>query len=316
MREFWPEAELHVLVREEAVAVLENIPWIHKVWGISKKLTPSKIKSLWQTLATLRQLRFERSVDFEGNDRGAFLSLLIGAKVRLGSHAQRGFAGRRYCYTQRVDKAPNGIHEVYRDLQTLTAWNIPHPGSLEAEVRPTPELAAFAATILPTKKAVLAHLSTSQPKKEWPVAFWAELASRANRAGIPLVFSSGVSAREQGLLAELKHRAPEAITLQASPNLSTFIAVIHRAKVFVSGDTGPLHLAAGLKIPCIGIFGPSEIKQWLPMSRICTGISGTNCTCSGNLRVCESPQPCIQGVTVDALWGKILDLYERAPHSQ
>ncbi len=312
----WPSAKLHVLVREEAVPVLENIPWITKVWGIPKNLNLLKFRSLWKTLFELRRHRFERSVDFEGNDRGAVLSLLIGAKERLGSMASRGFAGRRHCYTDKIQKAPNGTHEVYRDLHTLEAWNVLPPPSLDAEVRPDPRLAGFAESLLPVRGAVLAHLSTSQQKKEWPIKFWAEIAHRAARARIPLFFSSGISPREQSLLAELKERAPDASLLSQCPNLASFIAVIHRAGVFVSGDTGPLHLAAGLGVPSIGIFGPSDINQWLPMVASCTGLSGSKCTCSGHAQVCGRQLPCIQGVTVDALWEQIGKLYARSSDSR
>ena len=53
----------------------------------------------WPVLRALRQERFERSVDFGGNDRGAIVSLLCGARQRLGPLWPGGFLGRRFCYT-------------------------------------------------------------------------------------------------------------------------------------------------------------------------------------------------------------------------
>ena len=313
IHEAWPDRELHVLVREEAVPVLENIPWIRRVWGIPKRLRIGKGGGLGQRLLELRRMRFDLSVDFEGNDRGAILSRLIGARVRLGSLAPKGFWGRRHCYTQTVEKASNGKHEVYRDLHTLGAWAIPHPSSLVGEVYPSPQWGGYAQSVLPEPGAVVAHLSTSQPKKEWPVDCWAELARRSLRTGLRLVFSSGVSPRERELLAELQRTVPEAVVLPASPSLAAFIAVLSRAGVFVSGDTGPLHLAAGMGVATIGIFGPSDMGQWLPIAKRCEGLLGGPCACSGHARVCESALPCIRGVSVDAVWRRIVDLYERVP---
>lgn len=312
LRAQWPAAELHVLVREEAVPVLQNLPWIQGVWGIARSLKGPRLKAAWDTLQRLRRMRFDRSIDFEGNDRGALLSLVIGARERLGSIAPRGFFGRRYCYNQWVEKAPNGIHEILRDLHTLTVWNVPAPASLEHETRADPALAAQAALIFPEKRPVLAHLSTSQEKKEWPVTHWVELAGRARKQGIPLVFSSGVGAREKELLRELRRRCPEARTLEAVPTLTSFIAVIERAAVFISGDTGPLHLAAGLKVPVVGIFGPSNMEQWLPFGPRCIGLKGPPCVCDGHARRCEQQQSCMASVSVDRVWQQLLALYDAA----
>ncbi len=312
IREKWPTAELYVLVRAEAVAVLQNLPWIQGVWGFPRALKGHQLRMAANTIRNLRRLRFERSIDFEGNDRGAFLSLLVGAGERLGSIAGRGFFGRKYCYNQTIEKAPNGIQEVLRDLHTLTAWDVPAPSSLEHECRPDPNLKALAAQLLPENRAVLAHLSTSQEKKEWPVAHWVELDRLAQERGIPLVFSSGIGAREQALLAELKRQAPGARIIPPTPTLAAFIAVINRASLFISGDTGPLHLAAGLHVPVLCIFGPSNMDQWLPIGPTCAGLKGTPCSCPGNATQCTQPLSCIASVSVDAVWQRLLSLYARA----
>ena len=312
IHEHWPEAELHVLVRQEAVPVLENIPWINRVWGVPKRLGNGALKHTWNTVRTLRRLQFERSVDFEGNDRGAFLSFLVGAKIRLGSLAGGGFMGRRFCYSMVCDKAPNGIHEVHRDIHTLKGWIVPPPSSFEPEVCASPELAGVAGFLLPQKGAVVAHLSTSQPKKEWPVDCWAQIAIRAAQKGIPLFFSSGVSTRERELLERLSALFPKASLLPQTPDLRTFIAVIARSSVFISGDTGPLHLAAGLGIKTIGIFGPSDIEQWLPLSENCSGLTGSHCACSGHAQCCESSAPCIRGVSVEDVWKKVCQCYDES----
>ena len=56
---------------------------------------------------------------------------------------------------------------------------------------------------------------------------------------------------------ELKKLAPAAPVLPPVPELALFLALLKRAGVFISGDTGPLHFAAGLGVPTIALFGPS-----------------------------------------------------------
>ena len=309
IREYWPEASLHALVREEAAPVLEHLPWIDRVWTVPRKMGWGGFGKVWRTLRSLRAERFDRSVDFEGNDRGAIMSRLVGAKDRLGSLAGFGFAGRHRCYTQWVEKAPNGLHEVFRDLHTLSPWKVPSPSSLIQEVHAGAEFQPEAARIVPRHGGVLAHISTSQSKKEWPVERWGELGKLAQAGGVPLYFSSGVSPREQRLLESLAGCFPEARILAPASSLGAFIALITRFGVFVSGDTGPLHLAAGLGLPTIGIFGPSDAGQWLPIGKSCEAVLGSVCGCSGHWTECQSSAPCISGVSVQNIWEKVVNLY-------
>ena len=66
--------------------------------------------------------------------------------------------------------------------------------------------------------------------------------------------------REQLLMAELKKLAPDAVILPPIPELPLFLAVLAARGVFISGDTGPLHFAAGLGVPTISLFGPTLLR--------------------------------------------------------
>jgi len=120
LREHWPEAEIHVLVEESAVPILQHLPWIQKVWGLPRKRGSSLIKSTLPLISQLRREWYDRSVDFVGYDRGAIISAIIAAKIRLGLHAPKGFFGRRLCYSQTaVEKTTNLVR---CDLHTIEPW--------------------------------------------------------------------------------------------------------------------------------------------------------------------------------------------------
>ena len=73
----------------------------------------------------------------------------------------------------------------------------------------------------------------------------------AAAAGMEMIFGTGVGAREESLLREFKRLAPTAPVLELISELGLYLAVLARAKIFVSGDTGPLHFAAGLGVPTL-----------------------------------------------------------------
>jgi ADP-heptose:LPS heptosyltransferase len=244
-------------------------------------------------------------VDFAGNDRGAILSFLIGARQRLGWAQRGGFLGRQFCYNQRVVPEAKIQHESARLAHLLSAWDIA-PSSLAAEIRADPALAVTAEKMLPPGK-IICHLASSQSKKEWPLPHWAAVHQMAVAAGIDLIFSTGIGAREEALLKDFKRLAPGAPVLEPVFDLALYLAVLRRAKAFVSGDTGPLHFAAGLGVPTLALFGPSSPGQWAPAGPLHCFLTGTSCTC-GNVGVCESPNPCLAAITPEQVFAELKNL--------
>src|SRR5580698_2651156 len=102
IREHFPQCELHALVPGEIAPILEHLPWLNRIWAMPRRRGSANLSQTLPMIGALRRERFDRSVDFVSNDRGAIASLLIGAKERLGWVESGGFWGRRFCYTRRV----------------------------------------------------------------------------------------------------------------------------------------------------------------------------------------------------------------------
>ncbi|HUA39882.1 MAG TPA: glycosyltransferase family 9 protein [Candidatus Sulfopaludibacter sp.] len=301
LRGNFPNSELHLLVPEEVAPLFQHLPYFGRVWAMPRRRGRARPSQTWPVIRALRREHFDRSVDFASNDRGAIISRFIGARRRLGWDEHGGFWGRKFCYTDRVPQAAGPMHESARLAQLLSGWQIPPPPSLEPEIRSDPALADAAKKILPAKAAVICHVASSQPKKEWPLTHWARLHHLAVAIGFQLVFTTALGQREQALMAELKKLAPDAAILPAIPDLPLFLAVLARAGVFISGDTGPLHFAAGLGVPTISLFGPSSPAQWAPIGARHQIITGSPCACDGNLSVCGYAHHCLAAISPEQL---------------
>jgi ADP-heptose:LPS heptosyltransferase len=212
--------------------------------------------------------------------------------------------GRRLCYTKTIAPADLNQHEVRRNLHLLSAWGVPPPSSLALEIHPDPALQSIAEKFLP-EPAIICHLGTGQPKKEWPLRHWAELFQKASAAGLKLVFSTGPGGREQALLAEFRTLAPAAPVLAAVPNLAVFLAILSRAQLFISGDTGPLHFAAGLGVPTISLFGATSATLWAPLGERHQVLQGSRCSCDGHTGVCLAAQHCLAAISPDTVLNRI-----------
>ncbi|MBC2594857.1 glycosyltransferase family 9 protein [Ruficoccus amylovorans] len=307
LRRHWPEAELHVLVASEAAPFLQGLDWIDRVWSLPRTRGKIRLGDSWPTLRELRRLKFDRSVDFVGNDRGAIVSRLIGAKERLGVLAPKGFAGRKLCYTTVVDEMDQTRHEVVRDAWVLSGWDVPYRED-ETTIRLAPPPESAEANALVPAGTILCHLSTSQPRKEWPAANWAELDRRLRAAGHATAFTSGPSEREQELLKALAAVAPQAVILPRFGSLGAFAAAVARARIFVSPDTAPLHLAAGLGVPTLGLFGPTASSRWAPLGERNRHLQGGLCPCSPHARVCAQDKRCIDTISVHQVVETVMEM--------
>jgi len=300
LRGHFPQSELHVLVPEEIAPLLRHLPWLNRVWPIPRRRGRMSLAQTWPVIRALRRERFDRSVDFGGNDRGAISSLLIGARLRLGLNAGRGFPGRRFCYNQLVPAAPAVQHESARLANMLSGWGIV-PSSLEPEIRADPALDASAEKLM-SAGWIVCHIASSQPKKEWPVAHWAAFYQLAVRAGHQVIINTGGGPRERALLDELLRLIPNAPTLSPALDRATFLAVLKRARVFISGDTGPLHFATGLGVPTISLFGPTPATQWAPLGKRHHVLTGSPCGCDGNSAVCCAAKHCLRAISPEEVF--------------
>lgn len=312
IRQTYPEAQLHVLVSQEAIPILEHIPWIDKIWGYPRKKGQGTKKEAFTLIKKLRKEKFNLSIDFVGNDRGAWASFFIGAKIRLGQISPKGFIGRKYCYSHRIPEASHDIHEIDRSLHVLSHIGIAKPNSTELELYSNPNLNHFAQTFLP-QKAILFHLSTSSQGKEWPLEKWIELYQLLPELKDNIIFSSGPSERERKLLSDLLLIIPNAKAINDSLTLEQFMAIIKNCHCVVCGDTFVSHAAAGLKTSLVTIFGPTLSKLWGPKGNSIS-IDADWCHCRSNFYKCLSNTHCLSTISVHKVKCALLELLERIPN--
>lgn len=307
-----PNIELHVLVAAEIAPLLENLPWLAKVWAMPRQRGEKKIWHALPFINALRREKFDQSIDFGGNDRGALLSFLSGAKNRLGC-IDRGDPKflQRIGYTKIVNrKDPNA---PYFDLhfELLDALNIKRPDILKLEIN-LKKIDLDAVSKIESKNSIICHISTSQSKKDWPLSHWKALYHLAHREGLRLVFSAGPNEREKNLLNQLKLLIPEAEILPSINDLNLFLGVLKNSKIFICGDTGPLHFAEGLGVPVLGIFGVgNSLRQVAPIydkeKLICAG----NCACDilvNNSAFCKSSDSCMESIQPEAVFLKLKNM--------
>lgn len=304
LREARPEAEIHLLVADDAAPLVTTLPWLDRVWALPRTRGKARLRDTWPVLRALRREKFDLSIDLVGNDRGALLSFGAGARKKIGVKPPGGFLGRSKLYHHVEPEAPLAWHESRRHLHLLEKLGARPEARLDLELRADPAEAEAAAKVLPNS-AIIGHVSTSKPLKEWPMTHWRRLAELARADGIPLVFAAGPSPREREDLARLADISPETPQLPVINGLALYLAVLRRSRLLVSGDTGPMHFAAGLGVPTLSLFGPSYVHQWAPIAPLARHLKAPGCECSPDQAACTARQHCLAGLSPETVWHEI-----------
>jgi ADP-heptose:LPS heptosyltransferase len=312
LRRAFPQWELHVLVPEEAAPLVEGLDWIDRVWRFPRirgRLNPG---ASWSLIKQLRRERFAVSIDFVGNDRGALLSIMVGAKRRIGVIAPLGFHLRSRCYTDRVEEFDTSRHESLRTWAVTAPLDVPCPEDMTPEIAADPKLASAAAAALGGTQ-VLCYVTASQPKREWSIEHWIQFAQRARALTPSIAFTGGSSLREKQVLEAIAKRKTGTSILPPPEPLELLLAVIAQTKLFISGDTGPMHFAAALGVPTLSLFGPTSATRWAPLDARHRWIQGGLCPCSGHSPVCVAARSCLGQITPDRVYDEFARMARNVP---
>jgi len=312
LRRAYPDWELHVLVPEEAAPLLQCIGWIDRVWAFPRRRGRLNIGASWPMIRQLRRERFAVSVDFAGNDRGALLSFLVGAARRIGVVAPEGFFLRSRCYTDRVEEFDRARHESLRTWSVTAPLELPLPEDMSLEIAADPRLAPAATAALGGAQ-VLCYVTATQPKREWPLDHWLEFARRAAALTPAIAFTGGSSPREKQVLEAIAQRGTGIAILPPPEPLDLLVAVLAQARLFISGDTGPMHFAAALGVPTLSLFGPTPAVRWAPLGARHRCLRGGLCPCSGHSAVCVAAQPCLAQIRPDSVYDEFARMAREVP---
>ncbi|MEX0979374.1 MAG: glycosyltransferase family 9 protein [Pirellulales bacterium] len=205
----------------------------------------------------LRGLRLDLAVDLQGLTKSSVAAWLSGARRRIGFDGRDGRELSRWLNNERI--VPTRTHVVDRNLELLAALGVTKPVvRFDLEDSPTDVRTAreiLAARHLLERFAVI-NPGAGWPSKLWPASRFASVArylGRRHSLGSLVVWAGD---QERAWAEQIVAGSAGFARLAPATTLRELAAVARQAMLFVSSDTGPLHLAAAVGTPCVGLFGP------------------------------------------------------------
>jgi heptosyltransferase-1 len=271
LREAFPHATLGWLVEERWAELLCTLryprsgrrspqrPLVDRLHSVNTAEWRRSLFSFntWQQMAVglseLRGVRYDAAIDFQGAIRSALLARWSGAPVVYGTAQPRENAASMW-YTRQV--LPSGTHVVEQALalaQAVIQRSAPE-SLLEFPVDPDAERKVAALAADGCAFAILSP-GAGWGAKQWPAERYGVVARALVKLGIQSLVNYGPG---EEVLAALVEATSEGTARRISCSVAELIALTRRARLFIGGDTGPMHLAAALKIPVVAIFGPTD----------------------------------------------------------
>jgi ADP-heptose:LPS heptosyltransferase len=270
VRKACPDAFIAYMGEKGAVSLLEQNPFLDEIvpFDFSR---PTAIEQVRVALL-LRHRKFDLAIDLFGNPRSALLTYMTGARVRVGP-ARKG-RGRLYTVQVQDDGLPKTAVEFHN--QFIKSVGI-EPSALCTEIFLTDDERREARIYLQwmnrernqhdvTRPVIGIHPGATWPSKKWLPERFAELAGFiAAKLGGQVLITAGPDDGET-VKVVVDHAFPNIIVLNNLP-LRQLAAIISHCSVFISNDAAPMHIAAAVGTPTIGLFGSGEDNVWFPYSQ-------------------------------------------------
>ena len=265
IRHTFPNAEFTMLASRTNLNYLANCPYINK--HISFRIP------MYRLLVLLRREKFDWVIDLEHWPRlSALLAYMSGAPVRVGFRTKGQY--RHFLFTETVPHI-QGRHEVRNFLDLATQLECPtQEFTLEmwcgAAARTWVRETLVQEQVSLDLPFVVLHPEAGrrgEPRRRWPQERYVALVDALiSRYGVQIVLTGApdeVHVSEE-IAARMKHRT---VVLAGRTDVNQLAALFSDAALVVSGNCGPMHLAAATGTPVIGLHGPTNTAQWGPWNR-------------------------------------------------
>jgi heptosyltransferase-1 len=267
----------------DVVVPVDTRLWRRLIWR------PSGARQVWGKLGRLRlrvrRARFDVAVDLQGLLKSGLLTAYTGARLRIG------FA-RSHCrefnsiFTNRhVTPPATAAHVVDQYLSLLAPLGVPAaPPEFHLPVRPEADrrIADFLGEhgVKSGERLVALNPGAGRPQKRWPVAHFRVLAERlSTEMGARVLLLWGPD--EVHMARQIGQDLGARPLLAPPTDLDELTALLRRSTLMIASDTGPLHLAAALGTPALGLYGPTRAARNGPYGPRCQGLQSPDGTMAG-----------------------------------
>lgn len=255
--------------------------------------------------AFLRRQHYDVALDLQGLIKSAVWARASGARRVIGfarDHLREPQAA--WLYGERVTP-PQSAHVIHKNLALAAHLGAPTtPISVPLSIEPSPALAEALRRELGDGRYAVINPGAGWPNKRWPNPRFADVARQLRQKyGLPSLVTWGPA--DRAAADEIVAASEGSAHLAPRTSVSELAEVMRGASLVVAGDTGPLHIAAAVGAPLVGLYGPTWPERngpWDPADEVVSRAAGCQCH---HKRQCLTGAPCIETIGVDEVMAAI-----------
>ncbi len=295
LRQLKPDAEIHLLVGEDAYDLMRHCPDIDQAIAFE----PRK-HGFWPSVQRIRQEGYTHAYLLKRSFSSAFMVWLAGIPNRIGFNTDH----RRLLLTKAIAYTPTQQHEAQCFLDLLPGY--PQGAldlSIESWIPEEVETKILSQFNLSAPQKVLVHVTSTNAAKCWPLDAFKTLIQTLLACEDTHLYFLGVEAEKalyENLKASFSNDEQSMMhNLCGQTTLLESLAVVKHMDLVVANDSGMIHMAAAMNTPVVAIFGPSDPKQWHPLSKRYTIVHHPQMACRPcRLNItCHHEYPCLSEIT-------------------
>lgn len=305
LRDAYPDAHISVVVKPPGAEMLRLNPHVDE--ALIYDSDNMSLKSRWRFLRQLRASGYDMAVALRNASQSNFMAYFSGARYRIGRRSER----KRFSFTltNAVDlhDLKGTKHETERNMDIARlagAGNVPR----ELVLRLSEDEREWARNFLRSASRPLVgiHPGGSSFDKLWPAENFADVANRLiGDFGAKIVLFGGRG--EEDLVRSIQDKMTHPPILATGIQLRQFAALVAECSLFLCNDSGPMHIAAALKVPTVAIFGPTDHVRWKPHSENAVIVRRDMDCWPCSAHKCKRAFECTKSLPVEDVWSAVID---------
>ena len=319
LRERFPRASVSWVISDSLAGLLEGHPLLDELICFRRR---GSLTEWLRLLGELRRREFDLVFDLQGLARTALMTAATRADLRVGLEtAREGAQMAANCVIPDTGRYVPAHLRYWRVAQAIGAGHLRPRTTIPLRRKDRDWVAEKLAGV--TGPVLAIHPGARWETKRWPVDRFAAVAAKAKRAfGFTLVVLGSPAERALAVKLEylVKRFVPSAtvLNLAGQTTLKQLAAMLQRADVLLSNDSGPMHLAAGMGTPVVGVFTctsplrsgpPGELHELVATTVACAASYRKRCPYRGSKHLA-----CMQELEVGRVWDGLVRVTRRLAH--
>ena len=312
VRERFPLAHIAMMVRPYAKDIVNGNPYIDEVIIYDKYREHKSFIKTFQFSGTLKKKNFDLAVIFHPTNRTHAIAYLAAIPRRIGyKYKFSGLLTDTVLYTkdQGLRHESDYVFDVLKPLGIINQKNKKLFMPVKPESESSVNLIMFSAGIAEHDKIVIMHPGASCDSKTWPAERFAQLADKlSDEFKAKIIITAGNEKRDMDCAKFMRDKMrASAVFLAGKLTISELASCIKKAVIFISNDSGPVHIACALGIPSIVIFGRAQKglspKRWGPIGEKDIVLhKDAGCAEKCLAHNCRKNFECLKAVSVDEVF--------------